>query len=287
MNNMSAFMKSLIFHAVIIALASVGILFKRDIVQVAEQPIEVSFVTPDAIPDKGDKKPEPIEETPPPIDDKPQPAPKALEQPKPKPKEVEQAEKPKEKPPAPEPEPEPEPKVAEAKPDPKPVPPKNPDKPKPKPKEKEPDKPEPEKPAEKDTSTDFMSVLKNLHDNEPADTGRDGPTLTESPTTDRMTTGELDAFRQQLSRCWSILPGAAQAEALAVNLTITVNRDRTVRNVQITDRTRYNSDPFFRAAADNAIRAIKHPDCTPLDLPPDKYDTWNAITLNFDPRTMF
>jgi hypothetical protein len=102
-----------------------------------------------------------------------------------------------------------------------------------------------------------------------------------------MTTGELDAFRMQLSQCWNILPGAARAETLAVNLTITVNQDRTVRDVQITDLARYTTDTFFRAAADNAIRAIKHPDCTPLDLPADKYTMWREITLNFDPRTMF
>ena len=138
-----------------------------------------------------------------------------------------------------------------------------------------------------DSTTDFMSVLKNLQDSTPKDTKRDGPKLTESPTVDRVTTGELNAFQKQLSGCWSILPGAVQAEALAVNLTIIVNQDRTVKNVQITDKARYQTDTFFRAAADNAMRAIQHPDCTPLDLPPNKYTMWKEITLNFDPRTMF
>lgn len=274
MGNLSAIFKSLIFHVVMMILATGGIMMQKDVVQVAEQPIEVSFVSEESIPQVDEAKPKPVEELPPPIDDKPQPAPKALEQPKPKPKEVKRTDE-----------------VAEKKPEPKPkeaTPALKPDKPKPKP--PEPKKTEPEKveePKEEETTTDFMSVLKNLQDSEPTDTRRDGPSLTESPTTDRVTTGELEAFKQQLSQCWSILPGAAQAETLAVNLTINVNRDRTVNNVQITDNARYSTDPFFRAAADNAIRAIKHPDCTPLDLPPDKYDTWNTITLNFDPRTMF
>lgn len=273
MKQWSSLTKSLIFHAVVVVLVSGAFMFKDDVIEISDNPIEVSFMdessatTPKP---KEDKKPEPVKDTPPPLEDKPQPAPKALEQPKPKPKEIEKADKTEEKP-------------AEVV---KKVP--TPEKPKEKPKPKEtPKKPEPEKKAEKDTQADFMSVLKNLQDSTPVDTAREGPTLTESPTTDRMTTGELDAFRMQLSQCWNILPGAAKAETLAVNLTITVNPDRTVRDVQITDRARYQMDSFFRAAADNAIRAIKHPDCTPLDLPADKYNMWKTITLNFDPQTMF
>jgi len=269
MKNLSALTKSIIFHGLLVALVSGAFVFKDDIVEMSENPIEVSFVTEESAqpPAEEPKKPEPVQDVPPPLEEKPQPAPKALEQPTPKPKEVEVADKVEEM------------KIERV--ESKPL-----EKPKPKPKE-EPKPKEPEKPAEKETKADFMSVLKNLQDSEPVDTKRDGPKLTESPTVDRMSTGELDAFRMQLSQCWNILPGAARAETLAVNLTINVNQDRTVRDVQITDRTRYQNDTFFRAAADNAIRAIKHPDCTPLDLPADKYSTWKTITLNFDPNTMF
>ena len=252
-----------------------GVLFKNEKIVMTETPIEVSFVSEDAPTKAPQKKPEPEEpkkeEIEPPKDDKPQPAPKALEQPKPKPVEV--AEKTEEK------------KVERIKPT---VPEKPKEKPKPKPEPPKKEKPkEVEKPAEKDTQAEFTSVLKNLADTQPVDTGKKGPSLTQSPTIDRVTTGELGAFKQQLQGCWMLLPGAANADALAVNLTITVNKDRTVRDVTITDKARYQTDSFFRAAADNAIRAIRHPDCTPLDLPLNKYDQWKEITLNFDPRNMF
>lgn len=266
MNNLSAFTKSLIFHGVVVAIVSGAFFFKSDEIVVSETPIEVAFVSDEKPVTKEEKKPEPVNDTPPPIEDKPQPAPKALEQPKPKPK-AEKAEKTEDK------------KVEAVKP--KPIE----KKPEPKPEPKK--EPKPKAEDKKDTEADFMSVLKNLQDSEPVDTQRDGPKLTESPVVDRVTTGELNAFQRQLSNCWSILPGAAKAETLAVNLTINVNRDRTVRDVQITDKARYQSDPFFRAAADNAIRAIQHPDCTPLDLPPNKYTMWKEITLNFDPGKMF
>ena len=262
----TAFTKSIIFHGIVVVLVSGAFFFKDDKIKVTETPIEVSFVSDEKLKDEP-KKPKPVRENPPPIEDKPQPAPKALEQPKPKPK-SEIADKVEDK------------KVETVKP--KPI---KKDKPKPKPKAKE--KPKPKAEDKKDTQADFMSVLKNLQDSDPVDTKRNGPKLTQSPTTDRVTTGELQAFQRQLSQCWSILPGAAQAETLAVNLTINVNKDRTVRDVQITDRGRYQTDTFFRAAADNAMRAIQHPDCTPLDLPPNKYTMWKQITLNFDPGSMF
>lgn len=282
MNNILTLLKSIIFHIIVVVVVSGAFLFKDDDVIITETPIQISFVNEVDTQKKPDiKKPKPVKDIPPPIkDDKPQPAPKALEQPKPKKAEiakkeaeVEKTEEVKKAEVAP-------PIKAPKKPVSKPKPPK----PKKTPKKLKPVKDKVEK---KETTTGFASVLKNLADTTPTDTTRSGPKLTQTPTTDRMTTGELDAFRMQLSGCWNILPGAAQAETLAVNLTINMNRDRTVRNVQITDKSRYQTDTFFRAAADNAIRAIKHPDCTPLDLPNDKYNTWKTITLNFDPQTMF
>ncbi|PCI00151.1 MAG: hypothetical protein COB76_04130 [Alphaproteobacteria bacterium] len=275
MSQFSAFTKSLIFHGIVIAVISSGLVFNSEPRKIVETPIEVSFVTEDDM--KANKKPKPKPKKSPPKkiepvkDDKPKPAPKALEKLKPKP--APKAEKTEEK------------KIERVTPK---AEKKLKKKPKPKPKKPKKKKPKKvEKPAEKDTQAEFLSVLKNLADTRPKDTGRNGPSLTKSPTVDRITTGELSAFRSQLQGCWMLLPGATNADALAVNLTITVNKDRTVRDVTVSDKERYQSDTFFRAAADNAMRAIRHPDCTPLDLPRYKYDQWKTITLNFDPRTMF
>ena len=266
---LSSITKSIVFHAILIALVSGAFVLKDDVVEVKETPIQVSFV--DETPKKNDvKKPKPVKDTPPPIkDDKPQPAPKALEKPKPKKEEI--ADETKEK------------KVERVKP--KPVPKKPKEKPKRKP---EPKKEKPKKVKDdKNTQVDFTSVLKNLQDTMPVDTARDGPKLTTAPVSQAMTAGEVNAMIRQIQGCWNILPGAAQAETLAVVVQIIMNPDRTVKAVSIANTARYQSDSFFRAAADNAIRAIKHPDCTPLDLPPNKYDTWKEIEFNFDPGRMF
>jgi hypothetical protein len=63
-----------------------------------------------------------------------------------------------------------------------------------------------------------------------------------------------------------------------------VDREGTATNVDIVDKSRYAADPFFRAAADSAVRAIRNPNCRPLKLPPDKYEQWKSITLSFNPK---
>ena len=45
-------------------------------------------------------------------------------------------------------------------------------------------------------------------------------------------------------------------------------------------------DRFYRAAAESAMRAVQNDKCSPLKLPPDKYDRWKEITLTFDPSKM-
>ena len=80
--------------------------------------------------------------------------------------------------------------------------------------------------------------------------------------------------------------GARDAKNLIVELTLDVNPDRTVANAEIVDKSRYASDSFFRAAADSAMRAVRNPRCSPLELPADKYDQWKHIDFTFDPRDM-
>jgi hypothetical protein len=73
---------------------------------------------------------------------------------------------------------------------------------------------------------------------------------------------------------------------LIVELIIDVNPDKTVANTDIVDKSRYASDSFFRAAADSAVRAVRNPQCSPLELPEGKYDQWKRIDFTFDPRDM-
>ena len=102
----------------------------------------------------------------------------------------------------------------------------------------------------------------------------------------KVTISEIDVLRQQIAGCWNIAAGARQAEALSVEIEMRMNPDATVRTARVVDGTRMNSDPFFRAAAESALRALSHPDCIPLKLPVGKYEVWKSFTFNFDPKNM-
>lgn len=157
--------------------------------------------------------------------------------------------------------------------------------------------PKPKPPEPKNTADDFNKLLKNLETKKtekpkPTETKPDSKAQTQPQTSQatslsaRLTISEEDALRRQISSCWYAPVGARDAHNLVVEVVIDVNPDRTVLNADIVDKGRYNSDSFFRAAADSAIRAVRNPKCSPLELPADKYDQWKRIDFTFDPRDM-
>jgi hypothetical protein len=157
-----------------------------------------------------------------------------------------------------------------------------------------------EKPAEKkpekkvDPTPDFQNaVLKNLikedstaaNDNTPVK--ENTPPTPQATLSDQMTMSEMDGVRRQLGECWKLLAGARYAEDLVVEIQMTMTPDKHVANAQIVDQIRYNSDTFFRAAADSALRAVYDPRCNPLtSLPDGKYNMWKDLDIDFDPRQM-
>ena len=101
-----------------------------------------------------------------------------------------------------------------------------------------------------------------------------------------LTISELDAIRRQIEGCWNIPAEARDAENLIVDISVVMNPDRTVQRAEIVERWRLTSDPFFRAAAESALRAVLHPRCSPLRLPPQKYQQWKTFTLSFNPKEL-
>jgi len=99
----------------------------------------------------------------------------------------------------------------------------------------------------------------------------------------QLTASELDLVREQIARCWNINAGARDAKDLVVEIRASVQPDGTVTQATIVDQGRMN-DPLWRAAAESARRAFFNPQCTPLKLPPDKYDTWKDLDVDFSPK---
>lgn len=162
--------------------------------------------------------------------------------------------------------------------------------------------PEPPKEAAKPQVDPLASVLKNVAKMKPAPpapadvrpdvkkndgAAQTGTTSNQGPAlADRLTISQEDSLRRQISGCWNMPIGARNAQELIVEVLIEVNEDRTVRSAEVVDQNRLSTDSHFRAAAEAALRALRHPKCTPLELPPDQFEQWKTIRFNFDPRDM-
>ena len=91
------------------------------------------------------------------------------------------------------------------------------------------------------------------------------------------------AIRAQVYPCWSPPFGGGAGKVTAL-LRLEINRDGSISGrpaiVSQTGVTASNGD-YARAFAETARRAVLR--CSPLKLPPDSYDQWKAVEINFDP----
>ena len=190
----------------------------------------------------------------------------------------------------PEPKPEPKPELKPTKADPvkdaEPLPDAKKD-------DKKPDKPKDEKKA-KDDFAALLSKLKQESKPDKTPQAKDATTTAENKTTSDapydaskpLALSEIDAIRGQFIPCWRMPIGAKDPKSLAALVRIKLQPDGTVLTAELasSQQSRYASDPFFKAAADAAIRAAHQ--CSPLkNLPVDKYNSWRELELNFDPST--
>ena len=97
---------------------------------------------------------------------------------------------------------------------------------------------------------------------------------------------ELDNIRYQIQENWNLPAGARDAHNMKVTLHILLGRDGTVLDVTVVNTAQVSSDPFFRAMAESAVRAVLKTEKI-LYLSPDKYHLWRDMKLNFDPSEMF
>lgn len=114
-----------------------------------------------------------------------------------------------------------------------------------------------------------------------AETGQTSVTLTQS---------EEDNLRRQIEPCWSPPVGIADGDQLRVSMRFGLNLDGSVaQNPQVVNSGNSASFPgnasAFRAAASAAQRAILR--CAPYQMPPEKYEAWRDVIVNFDPRDLF
>ncbi len=147
----------------------------------------------------------------------------------------------------------------------------------------------PRKPR-KDTIDEIAALLNKVDETpkarppeaEETGTPRRGPA--DMAGTDAALSADLvDALRQKIESCWNVPAGVRDAEGLRVRIRFQMSPDGLVTGGP--EVLNAMAHPAFDAAARSAVRAVLA--CQPYDfLPPEKYEAWKDIILNFDPSRM-
>ena len=98
----------------------------------------------------------------------------------------------------------------------------------------------------------------------------------------KLSRGEEDALRDQLSGCWTIPAGAEGGDGLRVKVTFNVDAGGKLEG-----RPRVEESSGNRAFDQSAVRAVQICDQQGLQLPAGKAEIWSEIAVHFDPSDMF
>ena len=108
-----------------------------------------------------------------------------------------------------------------------------------------------------------------------------------APSGPPMTSGDMNALRVSVQRCWNV--GSLSAEAMRTSVTVLVEMGRDSKPV-ISSIQRLSfqggNESSARQAYEAARRAIIRCGNDGFDLPPEKYDRWRELELVFNPEKM-
>ena len=100
----------------------------------------------------------------------------------------------------------------------------------------------------------------------------------------KLSLSEMDALRGQIQNNWSIIPGMADAADVRVQVKMQLDQNGDIIGEPEVTATG-GSEAARRALAGGARRAIMK--SRPFKgLPPEKYDAWSEVVVNFDPSQM-
>jgi outer membrane biosynthesis protein TonB len=159
-----------------------------------------------------------------------------------------------------------------------------------KPVEKPPEKKKPVKKTPKFDTDDIAALLNKTDDTEKSSPQKKSevegaPTKGKKDvqgTDDGLSATIIDALRSRLGECWSVPPGAREAN-ITVRVHFELNPDASLSGMP--DVVGGTGDPLFNVTATSVVSAVTG--CQFADiLPPDKYDLWKEVTVNFNPNMM-
>jgi hypothetical protein len=126
-----------------------------------------------------------------------------------------------------------------------------------------------------------ISQVRLLLDKTPDDPVSDQPDM---ETSEPLTLSEIDSFRAQIKRCWSVPAGAQNGETLIIRVKLSLTSAGMISSGPVVVNREQMGNPFFVAAAESVLRAISR--CQPFTMPVEKFKSWRDLDLTFDPSQM-
>jgi len=103
-----------------------------------------------------------------------------------------------------------------------------------------------------------------------------------------MSISEIDLVLQQLSKCFIAPAGAEIKKNMFVKISAKIQQNRRVLDgsIRIVDTNIAKSSSVYGPITESAMRTLLNPECIPLKLPENKYESWKNLTMKFDYSVM-
>jgi len=118
------------------------------------------------------------------------------------------------------------------------------------------------------TSQPMSALLKNIEE----------PTSLPS----EISFNDSDLIRRQIAAQWLLPAGGKEVKDYYVDVRTELNPDGSVRSAEVTKTSKPTSDPYMRAMADSALKAVKA--ASPLSIPPKHADRFKTLVIRLAPK---
>lgn len=141
---------------------------------------------------------------------------------------------------------------------------------------------------DRESTTDRISELLNAQEDTESGARRTTEVASLGPdqanVAAQLSRSEYDALKGRVGQCW-IIPSYINQENLRVTLLMRLSRDGAMSEIAAVDVTGVANPTHQQAIISSLQRNLDRRNCDFSDvLPPEKYDTWKDVRINFVPQ---
>lgn len=141
---------------------------------------------------------------------------------------------------------------------------------------------------DRDTNTDRISELLNAQEDTESGVRRSTQVASlgaqQADVAAQLTSSEYDALKGRVGQCW-VIPSYVDQENLNVSMLMRLSRDGAMAEIAAVEVSGVANPKHQRAIISSLQRNLSRRNCDFSDvLPPEKYETWKDVRINFVPR---